>query len=369
MDGKKRKRDSSSEPGSASGSSSSAPGAGASAAGPATLGVFCSGLPYDGTEADIRKFFQGCGEIVDVRAPTYHDTGRLRGYAHVDFATLAAAAAALKLDGKYLRDRFVNVEPAKPPGGGAAERAGSRAVTTRPKGCTTLFVKGLPYDMDENGVKEEMGKFGAILSVRIARWNNTTNSKGFGYVQYEHGFAAEAAMKAFRSGGGVSVGGRSVSLDWDAGAPKASFRLADKQFFAKTDEGHRVNAASKAAQGWKEGSGGGKKGGFRDAGIAGADGGDGGPSGAGAGEKHGHHKHHHKGGRDEERRGGGGGRGGGDDSDRAAKKPRGGREDKEGRSGGGGGGGGFSSGPKGGHGGGNPFKKQAVPKLHMHDDE
>ncbi len=43
----------------------------------------------------------------------YQDSGRAMGYAHVDFTTAEAAAAAVALDGKYLMGRFLNVEYAK----------------------------------------------------------------------------------------------------------------------------------------------------------------------------------------------------------------------------------------------------------------
>jgi RNA recognition motif-containing protein len=113
-------------------------------------------------------------------------------------------------------------------------------MTNRPSGCTTLFVKGLPYDMDEEGVKGAFAKFGVVVSVRLVRWNHTGQHKGFGYVQFEHGYAAEAAAKVFCSTTGLSIGGRKVMLDWDTKAPKASFRTGDHQYYAKTDEGNKA---------------------------------------------------------------------------------------------------------------------------------
>jgi hypothetical protein len=45
-------------------------------------------------------------------------------------------------------------------------------------------------------------------------------------------------MKAWRSAGGITVSGRVViGLDWDTGAPKASFRAGDGRFYNKTEEG------------------------------------------------------------------------------------------------------------------------------------
>jgi hypothetical protein len=65
-----------------------------------------------------------CGSVggVDVATAATHcftvrrfqDSGRSLGYAHVDFATPAAAADAVAKDGQYLLGRFLSVEYAKP---------------------------------------------------------------------------------------------------------------------------------------------------------------------------------------------------------------------------------------------------------------
>jgi hypothetical protein len=63
--------------------------------------VYIEGLPYASTEADISTFFESCGRIESVRLPRWQDSGRLRGYGHVQFATAAAAKRAIdELDGQ-----------------------------------------------------------------------------------------------------------------------------------------------------------------------------------------------------------------------------------------------------------------------------
>ncbi|RYG42484.1 hypothetical protein EON68_01750, partial [archaeon] len=151
--------------------------------------LYMEGLPYTSTEDDIRSFFDVAP--LDIRAPKYQDSGRLMGYAHVDFGTAADVEAALAKDGNYLGGRFISVLRAKPSSSsGDANMAYS--TTTRPASCTTLFVKGLPYDADEDTVKSAFSRFGSVASVRLGRWNHTARLKGFGYVQFEHGTSAEA---------------------------------------------------------------------------------------------------------------------------------------------------------------------------------
>lgn len=207
--------------------------------------VYLEGLPYSSSEDDIRELFIGCGEILAIRAPRYQDSGRLMGYAHVDFGTKAEATKALAKNGQHVGGRYVKIAVAKPVGAGA-DSLMAFSERPRPKGCSTLFVKGLPYECDEDAVKAAFARFGAVSSVRLARWNHTERLKGFGYVAFEHGFSAEAAVKAYREGLGagaggkkgepVTVGGRTVHLDYETGAPKGSFKTSEGQSFWKKEE-------------------------------------------------------------------------------------------------------------------------------------
>ncbi len=53
-------------------------------------------------------------------------------------------------------------------------------------GETTIFIKGIDFDITENVLKEEFSKFGKIVRVEIPLTPNESRNKGFGYVEYEH---------------------------------------------------------------------------------------------------------------------------------------------------------------------------------------
>jgi len=221
-------------------------GAGAGADGGPPFTAFLSGLPYEASEDEIRELLAPAaraGALLELRAPRYQDSGRLRGYAHADFATRGALAAALALDRAQLRGRYVTIARAVAPGAARAGReaagaGGLAAPRARPAGCRTVHVKGLPYSLDEDGVRAEIDRLrvGRVASVRIARHTSTGNAKGFGYVQFEAEAGADALMRAAHAPGGLVLGGRACSCDWDEGAPKASFRAASGQHFSKTAE-------------------------------------------------------------------------------------------------------------------------------------
>jgi nucleolin len=62
----------------------------------------CIGLPFTAKEEDVKDFFASINdEILSIRLPRWHDSGRLRGYGHVEFASEEGAKAALDLNGNF----------------------------------------------------------------------------------------------------------------------------------------------------------------------------------------------------------------------------------------------------------------------------
>jgi nucleolin len=217
--------------------------------------VYTEGWPWDATDEQLRAFFAPCGALVDLKAPRWQDSGRLRGYAHVRFDSAAAVAAALALSGAAVGARFVTVKAANPLGG-------SRAPPPRqaPQGCRTLHVHNLPYDADEAAIEKVFQRHGNVASVRIARRYDTHASKGFAYVEFEGKAGAEAAVAASLAPGGLLVGGRAARLDYDTGAgPRASFKTADGRALGKG--GDSAGGGGKGGGGGGKGGGGGGKGG------------------------------------------------------------------------------------------------------------
>lgn len=47
-----------------------------------------------------------------------------------------------------------------------------------------MFVKNLPYDVDEAGVNEALSVCGRIVSVRLAVWNHTHKLKVLIFVSF-----------------------------------------------------------------------------------------------------------------------------------------------------------------------------------------
>lgn len=198
--------------------------------------VYVEGIPYRANEGDLVTHFSSCGTVREVRMPRYQDSGKPRGYAHVVFDDEAALKKALKLDGQYLFNRYLSIRRAEAPRAVEMALKEKNQNTTKKavKGCRTVFIKQLPYEVEEGTIREALASCGTITSVRLPIWNHTKKLKGFGYVEFSS--EDEALAAARRSG--MKIGDRMVliSLDAAGSAPKASFRQRDGQYWSKGEE-------------------------------------------------------------------------------------------------------------------------------------
>ena len=183
--------------------------------------IYIEGVPFKATEHDVREFFAPAGgAILSCRLPTWHDSGNLRGYGHIEFDSVEACEKAIELDGSYLKDRYIKVERPRVPRI-LQQAARDKSEILRPAGCKSVFVKNIPYDTTEDDVREAFKVCGVIDSVRLAVWGHTNQLKGFGYVDFKREDSAEIAVKKT---GAVSIKGRPLLVDFETGKAKQSFK-------------------------------------------------------------------------------------------------------------------------------------------------
>jgi RNA recognition motif-containing protein len=86
--------------------------------------LFVGNLPYDTTEAALRELFSAVGQLSYVSLPTDRETGKMRGFAFVEFNDRAQADAAVRrFNNEMFKGRPLVVNEARardasaPPGG------------------------------------------------------------------------------------------------------------------------------------------------------------------------------------------------------------------------------------------------------------
>ncbi|CAK9008354.1 unnamed protein product [Durusdinium trenchii] len=214
---------------------------------PTDFTVFVDGVPYDWSIERVTEFFSKCGPVREVRAPTWQDSGRLRGYAHVAFEGAAGKEKALKLDKAKVgkKGRYLKIEPAKKPNEG-------KAAAGDIEGKRRLFVKNLPYDAAEDDIAKLFSKCGKVLEIRIP--HTSGRSKGFAYVEFAKAQGLRTAMELDPA---PSLQGRKLLLDADVGSgPKAGFHHRPDAF--QSNFGPKKKGQGKGGRGGRGGRGRGK---------------------------------------------------------------------------------------------------------------
>ncbi|GKZ00304.1 hypothetical protein MPSEU_000983300 [Mayamaea pseudoterrestris] len=201
--------------------------------------VFVEGIPYDCTREDVVAFFvqhlnateeDADAIISDVRLPTWPDTGRLKGYGHVVFATrdLQQSACALGAKRLYLKKRYLSIAPANAPSAGQST---TQQQTLQGEPSKTIVLHNLSYDATEDDIAEAIGADANIVpgGVRVVRHNATKRSRGFAYVEFD---AVEHAQEATASP--IVVLGRPCRVDYDHGSIQKSFRTDTGRLWHKS---------------------------------------------------------------------------------------------------------------------------------------
>lgn len=190
--------------------------------------IYVQGLPFTCTEDQLRDFFKDIGEIKSLRLPRWHDSGKLKGYGHVEFLDEESAQQALELSGQYIGDRYITVEKPMVPRSLSSLSSPSESgeKKERPPGCRTVYIRNLPYEINEEEIRQTFMVYGPISSIRLAIWNHTNNLKGFGYIEFKREDSAEIAVK---KSGSIRLKNRIISVDYETTGPKRGYKGLHKE--------------------------------------------------------------------------------------------------------------------------------------------
>ncbi|XP_017695134.1 PREDICTED: RNA-binding protein 3-like [Lepidothrix coronata] len=82
-----------------------------------------------------------------------------------------------------------------------------------------LFVGGLNYDTDEQGLEQHFSSFGPIAEVVVVKDRETQRSRGFGFVTFTNPEHASDAMRAMN---GECLDGRQIRVDHAGKSPRGA---------------------------------------------------------------------------------------------------------------------------------------------------
>lgn len=176
--------------------------------------------------------FSTFGNILSCKV-AQDEEGKSRGYGFVHFETEEAANNAIgKVNGMLLNDKQVFVGRFLPRG----ER--EKQLGEKAKKFTNVFVKNFGDEIQDDEKLREMFKdFGEIVSAKVAKddGDDSTKSKGFGFVAFEN---AEAAEKAVEAMNGKDMNGRPLYV---GRAQKKAERQAELRKKFEEQKAQRMN--------------------------------------------------------------------------------------------------------------------------------
>ena len=100
--------------------------------------------------------------ITEIKLPLYQDSGKCRGFAHVEFKDKESYDNGLKLTGKNLGPRYLELKPAQGRQTMVTMDESRKIAEAMPDDCKTIFVKNLPYEFKEDDIGDRFRPFGEI---------------------------------------------------------------------------------------------------------------------------------------------------------------------------------------------------------------
>ena len=106
-----------------------------------------------------------------------------------------------------------------------------------------IYVGNLPYSVTDSTLECNFAEFGRVSSAKVMMDRETGRSKGFGFVEMASAEVAQAAIKALD---GMSVDGRSITVNLARLVKKAVARAATAQTASRHASGRTLAMAMAA---------------------------------------------------------------------------------------------------------------------------
>ena len=145
--------------------------------------LFLGGLNYNTTEDGLTAHFEKYGKIVDVIVMKFPDSKRSRGFGFVTFSKSEETDKCYADCPHTIDETEIETKRATPKED-MPSREGGRSSGRDNESYRKVFVGGLSYQTDDDGLKAHFSQFGTLVDSIVMKFRDTRRSRGFGFVTY-----------------------------------------------------------------------------------------------------------------------------------------------------------------------------------------
>ncbi|CAN6666401.1 hypothetical protein TRVA0_038S00364 [Trichomonascus vanleenenianus] len=185
--------------------------------------AWVANMSFDTTKDDLKRFIVAktsqnddedkitSEDITRINMPKNKDSGKIKGFAYVDFNTEAQLNACIALSESYLNGRNLLIKNAKSFEGRPERSKGELMAAGKNPPSRILFVGNLSFDTTEGQLEFHYQHCGEIVKIRMATFEDTGKCKGFAFVDFRD---IEAATKALTDKRCKKLNGRLLRMEF-----------------------------------------------------------------------------------------------------------------------------------------------------------
>jgi len=176
---------------------------------PPSLRLFIgNNIPKEVDDDKLKEHFKNCGELAEIHWVTHRFSGDFLGYGFCRFHDQESADKAYAMSGQEFCGRPMKVEYTHPLPKRQSDRPRPRS--KKPDGCISVYVGGLPHNINTEKITEFFSDAGVISEVRWLTDRDSGEFKGCCFVQFEDPDAIDAAVAK----NGSLIAGRTIRVDY-----------------------------------------------------------------------------------------------------------------------------------------------------------
>jgi len=172
--------------------------------------LFLGNISDDADDSLITEFFKECGPLLDIHWVTDRDSGEFRGFGFVTFGTQEEATKAYEMTGSNFLGKRIRIDYTLPRPARGSQR-GSRPLSEKLPGCTSIFIGNLSDEIDDDKIREFFKDAGEISQIRWLKDRETGEFKCAGFVEFEN---PEASLDLAVKRNGEEILGKSIRIDY-----------------------------------------------------------------------------------------------------------------------------------------------------------